>query len=278
MAALPRSVSEAVAGRLARLSAAARETAQAAAVCGPRAHPALLAAVCPDAAGALAECIDAGVLVVDTDTVGFRHELARRATAERIPAYQRRLLHKQVLTALAAPPIDPDSLGALAFHADHAGDTDAVIGYGPAAAERAAVLGANREAAELYALVLRHADTIPGKQKVIWLEQHAISSYLSGVADASVRSFHAAVTLRHNWVIVLAREMTYAGCPACCFRWAAPARRSRRAGIAAPARRPRTHPAAGLVVTQYGRADRLRLRPGLRRVRGARYHPGHPTG
>ncbi|MDT7762167.1 MAG: hypothetical protein QOC63_1587, partial [Mycobacterium sp.] len=195
---LPRSVSEAVAGRLARLSATGRETAQAAAVCGPRAHPALLEAVCPAAAGALAECLHAGVLIANADTVGFRHELARRATAEQIPDYQRRLLHKRTLTVLAEPPIDPNTLAALAFHADRAGDTDAVIGHAPAAAERAAALGANREAAQLYALALRHADTTPDQQKVIWLEQHAFSSYLSGVADASVRSLRAAITLRHT--------------------------------------------------------------------------------
>jgi DNA-binding CsgD family transcriptional regulator len=196
--ALPRSVSEAVAGRLARLSAAGRETAQAAAVCGPRASPALLEAVCPGAAGALAECLHAGVLVADTDTVRFRHELARRATADRIPDYQRRVLHKRALTVLAEPPIDPNTLAALAFHAEQAGDIDAVIRYGPAAAERASALGANREAAQLYALVLRHADTTPDQQKVTWLERHAFSSYLSGVADASVRSLHAAITLRHT--------------------------------------------------------------------------------
>jgi DNA-binding CsgD family transcriptional regulator len=196
--ALPRSVSEAVGGRLARLSAAGRETAHATAVCGPRATPALVGAVCPGAAAALAECIDAGVLVADADTVGFRHELARRATADRIPDYQRRLLHKRVLTELAEPPIDPNTLAALAFHADQACDTDAVIRYGAAAAERASALGANRQAAELYALVLRNADAIPDEQKVIWLERHAFSSYLSGLVEAAARSWREAIALRHD--------------------------------------------------------------------------------
>jgi DNA-binding CsgD family transcriptional regulator len=195
---LPPSVSEAVGGRLARLSAAGRDTAQAVAVCGPRASPALVEAVCPGAAVALAECLDAGVLVAEADTVGFRHELARRATAEKIPDHQRRLWHKRALTVLAEPPIDPNTLAAVAFHADQAGDTDAVIHFVPAAAARASVLGANREAAELYALVLSHADTIPDEQKVRWLEQHAFSSYLSGVAEASVRSLRDAITLRHT--------------------------------------------------------------------------------
>jgi predicted ATPase len=74
--ALPHSVSDAVLGRLARLSSAGRETAYATAVCGPRVSVALVQEVCPSAAAGLGECLDAGVLIADADTVGFRHELA----------------------------------------------------------------------------------------------------------------------------------------------------------------------------------------------------------
>jgi DNA-binding CsgD family transcriptional regulator len=194
--ALPRSVTEAVWGRLARLSNAGRETAYAAAVCGPRAGLRLVHDVCASAATGLRECLDSGMLIADAETVGFRHELARRAALDQIPAYQRRVLHKQALTVLTEPPVDPNSLGALAFHADQAEDYDAVIRYAPVAAERALALGANREAAELYALALRHSDVIGDQQKVIWLEQHAVSSHLSGQAEASVRSYRDAATLR----------------------------------------------------------------------------------
>jgi DNA-binding CsgD family transcriptional regulator len=193
---MPRSVSEAVAGRLARLSAAGREAAQATAVCGPRASASLVEAVCPGAA--LPECLDAGVLVTDADTVAFRHELARRAAIEQIPDYQRKVLHKQALTVLGEPPISPNTLAALAFHADQADDTDAVIQYGPRAAEHACVLGANREAADLYALVLSHSGGVPDEQRVVWLEQHAFTSYLCGLADAAVASWHEAIALRHR--------------------------------------------------------------------------------
>jgi predicted ATPase len=58
--ALPRSISEAVCGRLARLSAKARDIAYAVAVCGPRADVALLERICPEARPALHECLDAG--------------------------------------------------------------------------------------------------------------------------------------------------------------------------------------------------------------------------
>lgn len=195
---LPCSISEAVRGRLARLSAAARETAQAAAVCGPRVHPTLLEAVSPGAAGTLGECLATGVLVAEVDTVGFRHELTRRATVAQIPDYQRRVLHKRALTALSEPPIDPDTLAALTFHAEQAGDTDTVISRGPTAAERAAGRGAHRQAADLYALVLGHAGAVADEHKVLWLERHAFTSYLAGRAEPAVLSWQQAIALRHQ--------------------------------------------------------------------------------
>ncbi|SPM31255.1 ATP-binding protein [Mycobacterium terramassiliense] len=192
--ALPRSISEAVWGRLARLSTNARRAALAVAVCGPRAEPALVAHLCEAADAAVLECLDAGVLIADGETIGFRHELARRATLERIDTYHLRALHARALAELAKPPIDPNALAALAFHADQAGDRDAAMRYGIAAAERATALGAHRQAAELYALALRHAGTTPTEQKVIWFEQHALASYLGGLSG--VASWREAIKLR----------------------------------------------------------------------------------
>lgn len=195
---LPHSISDAVRGRLARLSAAGRETAQAVAVCGPRVDPRLLEAVCPGASAGLAECLDASVLVTDWDAIGFRHELARRATLDQIPEHSRELLHARALAELAALPDHPNALPALAFHADQAGDGAAVLRYGVPGAERAAGLGANRQAAELYALVLRHAANAPAERRVVWLEQHAMVSYLCGLGAESVQSYRAAIALRHE--------------------------------------------------------------------------------
>ena len=196
--ALPRSVSEAVWGRLARLSAPARDAAHAAAICGPHASARLLDQVCPGVAAALDECLDAGVPLADGAAVAFRHELARRAVLEQIPAYRRRELHKCALAALAQPPVPPDTLSALAFHAEQAGHDAAAARFGPAAAQRAAAVGAHREAAELYALALRHADHAPKQQRVKWLEAHAFESYVCGLAEAATRSWREAIALRHD--------------------------------------------------------------------------------
>jgi DNA-binding CsgD family transcriptional regulator/tetratricopeptide (TPR) repeat protein len=194
--ALPRSVSEAVCGRLARLSAKGRDVAYAVAVWGPRADVALLDRMCADTRPALHECLGAGVLIADGDKVGFRHELARRATRAQIPDFDRIELHRRALTALSEPPIDPNMLAALAFHADEAGENDAAAHHGIAAADRAASLGANREAASLYALALRRATTAPDSERVVWLERHAFACYLSGEADPAVVSLREAITLR----------------------------------------------------------------------------------
>ena len=88
-------------------------------------------------------------------------------------------------------------MATLAFHAEEAGDTAAAVRYGIAAAQRAASLRANREAAGLYRLVLRQADTTPPAQKVVWLEQHAFTSYLSGQVETAVTSWREAIALRH---------------------------------------------------------------------------------
>jgi tetratricopeptide (TPR) repeat protein len=193
--ALPRSVQEAVWGRLGRLTEAARETALAAAVCGPRVGLAVLEQVFPGALGALPECLHAGVLINDGAAAMFRHELARRATLDKIPDYRRREMHIRALAALADQPLAGEMLGALAFHASQAGDVAAVTRYAPAAGERAAQLGAHREAAELFALALRHAQHAPIGDKVAWLQHHAFENYLCGHADAAVSSWQEAVFL-----------------------------------------------------------------------------------
>jgi predicted ATPase len=97
--ALPRSVAEAVRGRLARLSERGRQAAEALAVCGPGADPHLLEKLCPGAAEGLSECMRAGILIGSGASVRFRHELARRATLDQIPEYDRRVLHRRAVEA-----------------------------------------------------------------------------------------------------------------------------------------------------------------------------------
>ena len=184
--------------------------------------------MCPEARTALHECLDAGVLTAEGELVGFRHELARRATVAQIPDFDRIELHRRALTALAQPPNDPNTLAALAFHADEAGESEATIRYGIAAAERAASLGANREAASLYALALGRTDTASDERRVVWLERHAFACYLSGQAEPAVASLREAITLRRKLGDQLEEGEACGGCRVCCSRWGAQTKPSMR--------------------------------------------------
>jgi DNA-binding CsgD family transcriptional regulator/tetratricopeptide (TPR) repeat protein len=84
------------------------------------------------------------------------HEIARLAIAEAVPAHRCLLIHRRALDALHAQGCDDEAR--LAYHAEAAGDADAVLRYAPAAGRRAVRLGAHHEAAAQFARALRFAD------------------------------------------------------------------------------------------------------------------------
>ncbi|HJW59066.1 MAG TPA: LuxR family transcriptional regulator, partial [Actinomycetota bacterium] len=88
--------------------------------------------------------------------MAFRHELTRRAVADSVPVARRVELNRRVLQALVGRG-DAD-LSRIVHHAAQAGDTGAIVGYGPAAARDAAGAGAHREAVAHYRLVLGHRE------------------------------------------------------------------------------------------------------------------------
>jgi DNA-binding CsgD family transcriptional regulator/tetratricopeptide (TPR) repeat protein len=100
----------------------------------------------------VAEAERAGVVAVRGDVVAFRHELARRAVAESLPASVRLERNADVLRALLSRP-DCDPFRIL-HHAVEAGDDDAVIVHGEEAGREASRVGAHRQAAACYAQVL----------------------------------------------------------------------------------------------------------------------------
>jgi len=155
--AIPPTVRDVVSARLARSSAPARETLQAAAVIGTSIDREVLASVLGGSAAPLDDCLRTGLLTAGARTVQFRHELARMAVEEAIPPHRRGELHARLLRVLGdAGNTDP---AVLAHHAEGAGDVAAIRKYALEAARRSAALGAHREAAAQYQRALRYADT-----------------------------------------------------------------------------------------------------------------------
>jgi DNA-binding CsgD family transcriptional regulator/tetratricopeptide (TPR) repeat protein len=154
--AVPPTVLDVVAARLARASAQVREAVQAAAVIGTSMNRDVLGPVAGGSATVLDDCLRTGLLTAEASSLRFRHELVRMAVQEAIAPHRRSELHARVLAVLRdAGGTDP---AVLAHHAEGAGDVAAIRRYARDAARRSAALGAHREAAAQYQRALRYAD------------------------------------------------------------------------------------------------------------------------
>src|SRR5215472_4089379 len=153
MAEVPDSARDAVLARAAGLSADARQLLEVAALTGARAEPRLLQAATACRPPAVDELLACGLLAADGRFLRFRHEIARLAVEQAIPVRRRAAIHGQILTALRSAGTPDDAR--LAFHAEGADDTAAVLRYAPAAARRAARLASHREAVAQFERALR---------------------------------------------------------------------------------------------------------------------------
>ena len=98
-------------------------------------------------------------------------------------------------------PIHPRALpdlARLAHHADAAGDSDAVLQFAPAAAKRAAALGAHREAVAQYIRALRCGDDLSSAERAELLELCAESCYLTDQYDTGIAAFEEALACRRR--------------------------------------------------------------------------------
>lgn len=168
---VPATVGDAVLARVARLSTIARGVLEAAAVVPDRAEVGLVRAVTGCEPEAIDECEQQGLLQAAGLSLRFRHELARLAVEQGIPSARRPDLHARALAYLAEQHgVD---VARLAFHADQAGDQDAVLRYAPVAAEQAGRLGAHREAAAQLERALRYRAALPAREQAALLERYA---------------------------------------------------------------------------------------------------------
>jgi DNA-binding CsgD family transcriptional regulator len=190
---IPTTVKDAVLARCAPLSEAAKTVLDAVAVVPPHAELWLLEALVGQAADGIDECLASGMLVSTPEGLAFRHELARLAVEESIGPSRKAALHRKALTALVDLPSGTPNLARLAHHADAAGDVDAVLRFGRAAAERAASLGAHREAAAHYARVLRFADRIPLADRAVIYERRSRECYWTDQSDEAIEAIERAL-------------------------------------------------------------------------------------
>jgi DNA-binding CsgD family transcriptional regulator/tetratricopeptide (TPR) repeat protein len=153
--AVPPTVRDVVAARLARATVSVRDALQTAALAGASADCDLLGPALGRAPDLIDDCLRTGLMTTDAASLRFRHELLRLAVEQTIAPHRRSELHARLLAVLQdAGNCDP---AVLAHHAEGAGDAPAIRRYAEAAARRSAELGAHREAAAQYERAIRHA-------------------------------------------------------------------------------------------------------------------------
>jgi DNA-binding CsgD family transcriptional regulator/tetratricopeptide (TPR) repeat protein len=155
MSEVPAAARDAVLARGARLGGKAREVLDAAALVGTRSELRLVESVTSCSPPALDEVLGSGLLAEDDTWLKFRHELTRLAVEQAIPAYRRRAIHARILAALQALGCEDDAR--MAFHAEAAGDGEAVLRYATSAGHLAAGLASHQEAAAQFQRALRFA-------------------------------------------------------------------------------------------------------------------------
>ena len=176
----PATVRDAVMARVARLPEAARTVLDLIALAGPRVEVGLLEVLSADALTAAERPMSQGMLRLTGDVITYRHELARLAVADQVPGLRRLSIHRRILAALRDRPATAVACddARLAHHAEAASDADAVLRHAPRAAEKAAALGAHREAVAQYRRVLRHAGGLTPQRRGHFLGLLSYECYL----------------------------------------------------------------------------------------------------
>jgi DNA-binding CsgD family transcriptional regulator len=189
---VPATVSDAVHARASRLSPDARRVLEAVSIAPPAVELWVLDRVCGEAAAAVDDCLACAMLAERGNGIGFRHELARVSIESALGPTRRRDLHRALLAAIASSPEGADP-ARLAHHAEGAGDTAAVLELAPAAARRAAQLGAHREAAAQYGRALRFAGARPPQERAELLARLADAQYSTDDQVDSIASWNRAI-------------------------------------------------------------------------------------
>jgi DNA-binding CsgD family transcriptional regulator/tetratricopeptide (TPR) repeat protein len=170
---IPKTVRDAVLARAAKLGPAGRNVLDAAAVIGSRMEHAALDRVIGGAAEGLADCMKVGMLEAAGNGIAFRHELVRDAVLADLDAGRYRELNRLALDGLKVSGVERRDLAQLAHFAEAAGDGDAVLEFGPAAARAAAAVGDHRAAAAQYLRVLGFVGDRPPAERAQFLEAYA---------------------------------------------------------------------------------------------------------
>lgn len=192
---VPRTVSDSVLARVARLDAQGRRAIETAAVLASRMDHALLEMIVGGEGAGIAGCLQSGLLELTEKTIAFRHELVRDAILADIDAGRRRELCRAALNVLKSCTTRQKDLAQLAHLAEGAGDTEAILTYGPAAAKEAAAAGAHRAAVAQHRRSLAVAGAASPAERAALLEAYARQCAIIDDQAEAIKAHRIAIDL-----------------------------------------------------------------------------------
>lgn len=192
---VPASVRDLVLAHVSRLSPAARDLAELAALVPGGTELWIFEQGFQTPTAALDECVELGVLRGNGEVLEFRHELARQAVKNSLSPGHARHLHTRILHALLKRGPEAMSLSRMVHHTVRARDTDVIMLCAPQAARQASRLGAHREAAAHYQIALSQGSSLTQETRAELLEGLSFEYYLTGEIDAALQARRQAAAI-----------------------------------------------------------------------------------
>ena len=190
---IPISVRDTIRARIGRLDQRAIYALEGAAIIGTSVEPWLLAAVLGEALPGIDDCLAAGLVQTEAGRIAFSHELTRMTVLEDLPVFKGIGLHRRALDVLLRS--GHGNQARLAYHAEGAADSEAVLRHAGEAARDALAMEAHREAAEQLQRALRFAGGLDDLGRVELLEQLAAGLFLTGFLEEADRARSEAIAL-----------------------------------------------------------------------------------
>jgi DNA-binding CsgD family transcriptional regulator/tetratricopeptide (TPR) repeat protein len=150
----------------------------------------------PQYAEAIEDSLAAHILLLSGGRLHFKHELYRRAIEEQLSPVVRIAINKRILDVLLQDLREKGEYARIIHHAQHAGDDNLVVGYVPAAARQAAVLGSHFEASRLWHTALTLYRGTEVSTLLGFYEAYAYECYLTNRIREAIDFQEKVVALR----------------------------------------------------------------------------------
>ena len=187
-AAVPTTISDAVAARLRHLPIGTQHLLETLSLCPDGLDVTVAVGLGPDAGRHIDLACDRRLLLLDSDRVRFRHELIRSSIAMSISPLRRRDLHRQLALALEPLAATQRDVSHLAFHFAEAGDGRRAIDYSVRAARDAIATGAHRMAADSLTRALEYRSMMSDTELDAILGMAAVELIHVGRFDEAIRA------------------------------------------------------------------------------------------